>query len=143
MSGTTPQELVTLSRDTIHNPNEPRHYMRIKPVGRRVRVLRDGKVLADSTDALRVLEAGRDIYDPVIYVPRDDVCAELASAEKDKTFCPIKGHASYFDLLLDDGRIDVAEIAWSYEDTVTEASQLKDRIAFVPATVLIEEHPST
>ncbi len=136
------REDITMSQDTIHNPQEPRHFMRIKPMARRVRVLRGDGVLADSANALRVLEAGRDIYDPVIYVPREDVCAELASAEKNKTFCPIKGHASYFDLLMDDGRTDVAEIAWSYEDTVAEASQLKDHVAFVPDLVLIEEHPS-
>lgn len=136
------REDVTLSQDTIHNPRDPRHFMRIKPMARRVRVLRGDAVLADSTNALRVLEAGRDIYDPVIYVPREDLRAKLTASRKDRTFCPIKGHASYFDLRVDDGGIDVSEIAWSYEDTVAEASQLKDHVAFVPDLVLIEEHPS-
>ena len=73
MSEAAAREQVTLATATIHNPEEPRHFMRIKPAGRRVRVLRGDQVLADSTAALRVIEAGRDLYDPVLYLPRADV----------------------------------------------------------------------
>jgi uncharacterized protein (DUF427 family) len=66
MSDVEGRAQVTLSRDTIHNPDDPRHYMRIKPVKGRVRILLGGRVLADSTDALRLLEAGHDVYDPVL-----------------------------------------------------------------------------
>ena len=141
MTSAADRSQVTLATETIHNPKEPRHFMRIKPAGRHIRVLQDGKVLAESSSALRVIEAGRDIYDPVIYLPRADVRASLAAAAKDRTFCPIKGHATYFDLVSGDGSVEQSEIAWSYEDTVDGAEQLKDHIAFYGTHVVIEEHP--
>jgi uncharacterized protein (DUF427 family) len=142
MTEASAREHVTLATETIHNPKEPRHFMRIKPAGRRVRILRGGKVLADSNAALRVIEAGRDLYDPVLYLPRADVTANLAPAEKDKTFCPIKGHATYFDLVSDEGSVEQAEIAWSYEDTLDCAAELKNFIGFYGTHVLVEEHPA-
>ncbi len=142
MTVATDRSQVTLATETIHNPKEPRHFMRIKPAARRVRILRDGQLLAASENALRVIEAGRDIYDPVLYLPRTDVQANLSPAAKDRTFCPIKGHASYFDLVSGGGAIEQAEIAWSYEDTVDGAEQLKDHIAFYGTEVVIEEHPT-
>lgn len=141
MTATVEPAQVTLAEGAIHNPKDPRHFMRIKPAGRRVRILRDGMVLAETDAALRLLEAGRDMYDPVLYLPRSGIRAELAPAAKDPTFCPIKGHASYFDLVSDEGRIDVAEIAWSYEETLDCAAELKDLIAFDASQVVIEEHP--
>lgn len=131
----------TLCAETIHNPDEPRHFMRIKPVAGQVRIAFDGRMLAESGDALRLIEVGRDFYDPVLYIPRADVSANLSIAER-RTFCPLKGHASYFDLLDDEGRTVVEEIAWSYEDTFDFAAQLKSLIAFDASKVVIEERPA-
>lgn len=47
MSEVTRQE-VTLVRDAIHNPAEPRHCMRLKPAGREMVARRDGIELARS-----------------------------------------------------------------------------------------------
>lgn len=131
---------ITLSNETIHNPDEPRHFMRIKPITAQVRILRERRLLAESRRALRLIEAGRDIYDPTIYLPRGDVAAPLGRSDK-RTFCPLKGHASYFDLLNEAGEVDVAEIAWSYEETEDFADELKALIAFYPSKVTIEEVP--
>ena len=38
--------------------------MRIKPVERQVVIWHDGEILAETTEAVRVLEAGKDLYDP-------------------------------------------------------------------------------
>ena len=136
MTDQSVRESVTMSQHTIHNPKEPRHFMRIKPVEGTVRILRGGRVLAESTRALRVLEAGKDLYDPCLYLPREDVKAELAASPKEKTWCSLKGHASYFDL-----PGEAEEIAWSYEDTYDFAAELKDLICFYGNKVTIEEHP--
>ena len=141
MSEAEARAQVTLSQETIHNPDEPRHYMRIKPVTGEVRVRLDGRLLAASRRALRVLEAGRDIYDPVFYLPPADVRADLSPADR-RTFCPLKGHASYFDLVSDRGEVEAAEIAWSYRETLDCAGELKDLIAFDAARVAFEEHPA-
>ena len=141
MTDATDREQVTLSQETIHNPKEPRHFMRIKPVAGRVRILRNGQVLAESDRALRLIEAGKDIYDPTIYLPAGDIQAKLEATDK-KTFCPLKGHAIYFDLLSDKGDTEVAEVAWSYQDTFDFAAQLKDYVAFYGTRVVVEEHPA-
>jgi uncharacterized protein (DUF427 family) len=141
MSEANIREQVTLARETIHNPDEPRHFMRIKPVKGRVRVLLDGQVLAESARALRVLEAGRDLYDPVLYLPAADLRVKLRAAEK-RTFCPLKGHATYLDLVADDGQVEVPEIAWSYRETFDFAAALADLVAFDVARVAVEEHPA-
>jgi len=135
------REDVTLATETIHNPEDARHFMRIKPVAGSVRIFHRGRLLAESGRALRVLEAGKDLYDPTIYLPADDVTAPLVAKDK-TTFCPIKGHASYFALAGEDGAIEVEEIAWSYRDTLEMAADLKDRIAFYPAKVTTEESPA-
>ena len=132
---------ITLSTETIHNPAEPRHFMRIKPVKGRVRILFDDHVLAESNQALRLLEVGRDIYDPVFYLPMTDIQVELISRPK-QTFCPLKGHASYFDLVLEQGDVQAAEIAWSYQDSLDIAEPIKDKIAFDASQVIVEEYPS-
>jgi len=135
------RERVTLAQETIHNPREPRHFMRIKRVKGCVRILRDGRCLAESRRALRVLEVGRDLYDPVLYLPREDVLAKLTRVAK-RTHCPLKGDASYFDLLDENGRVKAAEIAWSYEEFFDFAAELEARIAFDAKQVVIEERPA-
>jgi uncharacterized protein (DUF427 family) len=131
---------VTKSRETIHNPQDARHFMRVKPVPGRVRILLEGEVVADSERALRVLEAGRDIYDPVLYIPRADVRAQLIPIDR-KTHCPIKGDCSYYDVRTADGATRAAELAWCYHDVLDFAAALKDLIAFDRSRVVIEEHP--
>ena len=135
------REDVTLATETIHNPADARHFMRIKPIAGTVRIFHRGRLLAESDRGLRVLEAGKDLYDPTIYLPADDVKVSLVAKDK-KTYCPIKGHASYFGLAGADGAVEVEEIAWSYGDTLDMAADLKDRIAFYPAKVTIEEGPA-
>ena len=56
----------------IHNPGDPQHFMRLKPAGL-VEIWADGRRIARSERALRCLEVGRDLYDPVLYLPMEDV----------------------------------------------------------------------
>lgn len=130
----------TLVSGAIHNPAEPRHFMRVKQIARRVRISRKGTILAESTSALRLLEAGRDLYDPAIYIPRDDVTASLRQTEQ-TTHCPLKGDAVYFDLLNADGTLALNDIAWSYATPLPHAEILAGFISFYPDKVSIEESP--
>lgn len=125
---------ITLSKKTIHNPAEPRHFMRIKPVNGRVRIMSGEHVLADSEDALRLIEAGKDIYDPVIYMPFDDIAVTLHPLPSKTTHCPLKGDASYF-ALSEGGEA----IAWTYSGAFDFASELKGHVAFYADRVTIEE----
>jgi len=71
---------VTLVENAIHNPSEPRHFMRIGPAdGRRIATIAS-HVIADSEAALVCKEVGRDIYGPVVYFPPADVDMALLVA---------------------------------------------------------------
>ena len=122
----------------IENPNEPRHFARIARVSGSVEIRRAGRVLAKTRDALRLLEHGRDLYDPVFYVPRSDLFAEFKKREE-TTHCPLKGDAQYFDLVSANGDIEVEGIAWAYPQPLSFAQILENRVAFVQAKVTISE----
>ena len=127
--------------NAIRNPNNPNHFMRIKPVKARVRVLYGDQVLADSTDAVRVLEVGKDLYDPVLYIPQADVSPALVPLDK-RTHCPLKGDARYFDLTGPDDGVVESGIAWTYDQVLDIAAALKGRLGFYASKVTIEESPA-
>ena len=81
---------VTLAKDTIHNPSEPRHFMAVEPVVGRIRLRLGDIVLAESRNALRLMEVGYRVYTPVIYLPRSDVKVALVETAKE-THCPLEG----------------------------------------------------
>lgn len=125
-----------LPAGTIFNPARDSHFMRIKPVAGRIRVLRGDLCLAETAHAIRLIEVGRDFYDPALYLPVEDIAAPLKQSEK-STHCPLKGDAAYFDLVL--AGETVQEIAWSYPEPFDFAQDLRGRIAFYPDKVTIEE----
>ncbi len=141
MPGDDVRARVTRSNHTIHNPDDARHFMRVKPAGRHVRIRHGDRLVAETLGALRVLEAGKDLHDPVLYLPRADVVAKLRPAAKARTFCPLKGYASYYDLLDENGGVAIAEAAWCYEETLDLAAELSGRIAFYGSKVTIVEAP--
>ena len=119
---------VTLVTQAIHNPNEPRHFMRVVPTNNERHASVASTSIARSADALIVKEVGHDIYDHVTYFPRADVdMAVLVKVDK-STHCPLKGNTEYFDIVVGDQRI--TDAAWSYVDTIDEATELHNLIAF-------------
>ncbi len=132
---------ITLASGTIHNPAEPRHFMKLVPIKRRVRIHHNGVLIADSTNAYRLVELSREIYEPVIYLPFSDTRAALHKTAK-SSVCPLKGKASYFDLLADNGEILCEDIGWAYETPHDFAEELAGLIAFYPNRVTLEELPS-
>ncbi|MCO1336129.1 DUF427 domain-containing protein [Microbulbifer sp. OS29] len=123
-----------MSNETIHNPKEPRHFMRAKIVPRTVRVHRGGKVIAESDNVLRVTELAKDMLDPVLYFPKEDISVPLLPIEGKTSHCPLKGDASYFTVD-DNGEA----IAWAYEAAFDFAEVINGRIAFYPDHVVVEE----
>ena len=118
----------TLVENAVHNPNEPRHFMRIVSAGDTRTAVVGGVTIVESDAAVVVKEVGRDIYDPVVYFPRDDVdMAALVRIDK-STHCPLKGDTEYFDIVVGDET--VSEAAWSYVDMVEGAEALQHLIAF-------------
>lgn len=131
---TTPED-ITLVRNAIHNPDEPRHFMRVVPAGEQRSASLDGTTIAQSSDAVVVKEVGLDLYDHVTYFPRADVDMDVLVRIDKTTHCPLKGDTEYFDLVLDGERI--AEAAWSYVETIEVAGELRGLVAFDSTKVTI------
>ena len=114
----------------IKNPDNPSHLMVIKPVAGTVRVERNGVELAVSADAVRVMEIGRSVYDPMVYLPEADLTMALEKIDK-SSHCPLKGDAYY---LAHEGE----EVAWGYHP-LPFAKILEGHVAFWPNKVRLTE----
>jgi uncharacterized protein (DUF427 family) len=95
----------------------------VEPCARRVRVELDGETIAESTRARRVLETS---HPPVIYVPLEDVRADVLVPSPRSSFCEFKGRAAYFDVR---GR---PAAAWTYPQPSPRYAELRDYVAFYP-----------
>jgi len=108
----------------------PDHPISIAPNPRRVRVVFNGRVVADTRAALTLAEAS---LPPVQYIPRADADMALFARTAHATYCPYKGEAAYFSLNVD-GR--TAENAvWTYETPYPAMAKIKDHLAFYPRRV--------
>jgi uncharacterized protein (DUF427 family) len=106
---------------------DPFHRIDVLPSSRRVRVTAGDDVVAESDRAALLFETG---LPPVAYVPRADVRAALAPAEK-RTYCPYKGEARYWDVA------GMEDAAWSYEYPRPESTGIAGHLAFDPQRVTI------
>ena len=108
----------------------PDHPIAIEPNRKRVRVVFNGRVVADSTRALTLKETS---LRPVQYIPRADADMRHFVRSPHTTHCPYKGDAAYYSLSVD-GR--TAENAvWSYEAPFPAMASIKEYLAFYPDRV--------
>jgi len=102
----------------------------VEPEARRIRVVFNDTPVADTTDALRVLETS---HPPVYYCPPGDVATANLEREQYTTTCEFKGRAVYYTLVV--GARSVVQAAWQYPDPVERYAALTDHFAFYPSTV--------
>ena len=103
----------------------PDHPITIERHPGRVRVWFNGRIVAETSDALRLKEAS---LAPVIYIPREDADMTLFERTAHSTHCPYKGDASYFSVRIGE---KVAENAvWSYEAPFPAMQEIANRLAF-------------
>jgi uncharacterized protein (DUF427 family) len=105
--------------------NKPEHRVDLHPDKSHVRVMFGGKVIADSTAALRVEESG---HGPVYYIPAKDMALDLMQKTEHTTYCPFKGTASYWTINAGDKTAENA--IWGYEAPYDETAQLAGYYAF-------------
>ena len=124
---------------TICRPDAPKHFMVLRSIEKRVKIrLPNGDLLAESDRAIRLMESGKTLYDPVVYLPKEDVKVTLIEEDK-QTRCPLKGSAAYFGV--SDGQNSHESIAWSYPEPLDFAEPIRGLVAFYASKVIIEEHP--
>lgn len=98
---------------------------RVEPVSERIRVVVDGVTVAETSQALRVLEtAGAPVY----YLPPADVRMDLLQPTEHTSFCEWKGEASYWSIALPERTVPNA--AWSYLQPLPGFEAIRDHLAF-------------
>ncbi|PXY00228.1 DUF427 domain-containing protein [Halomonas sp. LBP4] len=101
--------------------DSPAPRITLHPHDRRVQVVIDDTLLADTTRAIELRERG---YPPRQYIPREDVRMDLLTRSETVIHCPFKGDASYFSVG------DYADVAWSYEWPKDGMEAIEGRVAF-------------
>jgi uncharacterized protein (DUF427 family) len=104
------------------------HRIEIEPAPARARILAGDTLIADTDRAVLLHETGHPVR---AYVPRDAIQAPVEASEK-TSFCPFKGHASYWTVA------GVENAAWSYEDPKAGVAAIEGLLAFYPDRVTVD-----
>ncbi len=91
----------------------------------RIRVVHAGHVVADTTDAWRVLETSQP---PAYYLPPHDIDLSVLVPSERTSRCEWKGRATYWALRLDGELVDDA--AWSYASPSAPFTPIAGHLAF-------------
>ncbi len=83
-----------------------------------MRALWNGAVIADSSRTIMV-EGNH-------YFPPDDVERDLLENSPEHTFCPWKGTASYYDLVVGGGDHRPGGAVWYYPEPMAKATAIQD-----------------
>lgn len=99
--------------------------LELLPTPKRIRVMFNGEVVADSKNAALLFEKG---HAPLYYLPKGDIKMSLLNATNHNTHCPRKGDATYWTLEVGDKRVENA--VWGYPEPLAGAEALVDYVAF-------------
>lgn len=125
-----------MSEKQVLVPDEG-HPITITPTSGRVVVTLGGRAVADTTAALTLQEAS---YPPVQYVPLADVDPALLERTDHATYCPYKGDAGYYSLVVD-GKTH-ADAVWTYEHPYDAVAEIAGHVAFYPHVVDVRTYPT-
>jgi uncharacterized protein (DUF427 family) len=109
----------------VGHPRDPFHRIDVCRSERTVRIEEQGTVLAETTNARLLFEGTFPMAR--YYIPREDVRVDLAPGTLDTT-CAYKGHATHWTATLGDR--ELVDIAWSYEDPLTDATPVAGLVCF-------------
>ncbi len=98
---------------------------RAEEVSKRIEVVFNGVVIADTVRAKRVLETS---HPPVYYIPPEDVRQEHLIDAPGSSFCEWKGRATYKTVVVGDRRAERA--GWTYPDPEPGYEAIRDHLAF-------------
>lgn len=101
---------------------------RVEPTSKRVRVIFNGVVIADTTRAIRVLETS---HPPSYYIPQADIRMNYFAKTSRRTVCEFKGQASYWTITVSDKQAQNA--CWGYEHPIKGYEAITGYISFYPS----------
>jgi uncharacterized protein (DUF427 family) len=102
------------------------HPITIAPTAGRVVVRIAGQVVAETSAALTLEEAG---YDAVQYVPIGDVDRSVLRLSEKSSYCPYKGDAGYWSVDIA-GREPLEDVAWFYDEPYSSVAEIAGHVAF-------------
>lgn len=103
----------------------PAYAIETETIAGPVTALRNGKILAQSSEAVLMRETR---LGPTIYFPKKDLSVELIKQPDFRTFCPFKGTATYWDVVV--GSEVHSKAAWSYENALLEGEPVGGMVCF-------------
>lgn len=116
---------------TIRNPDADQHFMVIHRLKGTATAKIGESVLVESDDVLVIRETGKTEYPPKLYFAESDIAIDRLKKIDRRTFCPIKGEATYFDVMGADTSAPAA--AWKYDSTLDfdeDIKLLRGRVSF-------------
>jgi uncharacterized protein (DUF427 family) len=108
----------------------PDHPITISPAEGKVRVTVAGRIVAESSRALRLEEKE---HSPVYYFPRNSADMSLLVRTEHSTYCPYKGDCAYYSILIDG--VNAENAVWTYEKPYEAVADIKEYLAFYPTRV--------
>lgn len=114
----------------IGSPIEGERHAALVPCAKRVRVVVNGKTVADTLRAWLLLERGKR---PAYYFPREDVRGDLLEPSPHRSRSTQIGEASFWTLTVGGRRLENA--LWSYDEPNAGIAAIKGLLAFDPGTV--------
>ncbi|MUL47363.1 DUF427 domain-containing protein [Mycobacterium sp. CBMA293] len=111
----------------------PEHPITIAPTRGQVTVTINGRVVAETVDALTLQESN---YPAVQYLPLADVDQSVLARSTTTSYCPYKGEAGYYHVG------DVEDVIWTYEQPYPAVAEIAGRVAFYPNKADIVVHPA-
>jgi uncharacterized protein (DUF427 family) len=103
----------------------PAHKLLMQEFPRRIRATLGGQTVVDTTRATLLHETG---LLPQVYVPIEDIRADLIETTDHHTYCPFKGTASYWTV--NAGGQHAENAIWSYPEPNAESGWLKGYAGF-------------
>jgi uncharacterized protein (DUF427 family) len=103
----------------------PAHKLLMHDFPRQIRGTFGGQLVVDTTRAVLLYETG---LLPQLYVPIEDIRADLIETTDHHTYCPFKGTASYWTVNAGGQRAENA--IWTYPEPNAEAAWLKGYAGF-------------
>jgi uncharacterized protein (DUF427 family) len=108
------------------------HPITVRPTGKRVVARVGDTVVVDTTAALTLQEAS---YPAVQYVPLTEVDPALLQPSGTHTYCPYKGRASYYSLVVPGAAVDLTDAVWTYPKPYATVAEIAGHVAFYPDRV--------
>ena len=101
---------------------------RVEPSAKTIEIIFDGRTLAKTGRAWRVLETS---HPPVYYVPLEDINREMLRPTPQSSYCEWKGAASYYTVASGD-KVAV-NAGWYYPEPTPAFEPIRDYVAFYPS----------